>query len=213
MKQARGIVGHAECFAKHVPTGLTKGDQRRDGRYFRCLQAGDVTQLFRQDADGAEYGHRVRPEKWRWQDSDQEQGLSVTEAECARTATCAVYLHSRPEDFEHVVRIDLRALSETLGIALVAVFDPVEDLPANPCHFLIMPTEEQIEDLLIQLRSFMADEFPPVRPGAQPPKKPRKPDDIVRVKEARAAYDRVFQIWRNVKSLSDTIEDALPSPE
>jgi hypothetical protein len=207
MSQAPGIVNHAECFAKHVPTGLTKGDQRREGRYFRCLQAGDVTQLFRHDTDGAEYGHRVRPDKWRWKDSDQEQGLSVTEAECARTAACAVYLHSSPEDFEHVVRIDLQALSEALGLSLVAVFDPVEDEPANPCHFVIMPTEVQVEDLLIQLPYFMADQFPPVRPGAQPPKKPRKPEDISKIREARARYDLVFQIVRNVKSLQFQSED------
>jgi hypothetical protein len=54
-----------------------------------------------------------------------------------------------------------------------ATTTPVEENQANPCHFVIVPTEESIDDLLIMLPHFMAAQFPPVKPGEQPPKKPR----------------------------------------
>ncbi len=184
-------MSHAECLRTHASTGLQRGDRRNDGCFFRCLRAKDVKRLYRDD--DARYGYRVRPEKWSWADSDQE-GLSVTEASCARSARCAIYFHPNPGQFEHTVRIDLEALADSIGIRLTAIFDPITDPPENPCHFLIMPTDTSIDDLLVSLGDFMADDFPPG------PKRPRRDEDIASAEDARQRYDRVFLIALNARN-------------
>jgi hypothetical protein len=88
------------------------------------------------------------------------------------------------------VKIELEALSEAIGVALTAIFDPVEESPENPCHFVIVPTDASIEDLLVSSGEFMADDFPH---GASPqPKKPRSEASIAAARVACANYDRVF---------------------
>jgi hypothetical protein len=89
-----------------------------------------------------------------------------------------------------------------------ATTTPVEENQANPCHFVIVPTEESIDDLLIMLPHFMAAQFPPVKPGKQPPKKPRTGEDKRKALEARARYDRVLRIIRNVKVVPRTTSES-----
>ena len=184
-------MSHAECLQNHVSTALTKGAQRLDGLYYRCLRATDVRRLYRDD-DG-EFGFRVRPEKWRWTEGEGDDGLSVSDAVCARTPKCAVYFHPTPDEFDHVVCINLRALSEAIGIALVAVFDPIEAAPENPCHFVLLPVDVAIETLLVSVGEFMADDFP------SGPKKPRRPETLEQARQARERYDTVFTLIRNVR--------------
>ena len=185
-------MSHAGCLADHESTGLVKGDKRSDGHYYRCLRDNEVKRIYRDD--DARYGHRVRPDKWLgWSDRDQEDGLSVTDAACAKSVGCAIFFHHQPEKFRHVVRIDLSALSEEIGLSLTAIFDPVENDPQNPCHFFITTTDVSIDDLLVSLREFMADDFPP------PPKMPVHEPAISRAREARERYDRVFEIVCDVR--------------
>jgi hypothetical protein len=184
-------MSHAECLRNHASTGLQKGDRRSDGYYYRCLRKNDIKRLYRDDDEL--YGYRVHPEKWRWADCDGD-GLSVTEALCARSASCAIYFHPTPDEFKHVVKINIEALAEALGIALAAIFDPISEKPENPCHFVIVPTDAAIDDLLVPLRDFMGEDFPPG------PKRPRRQEDVESANAARQRYDRVFEIVREAKS-------------
>jgi hypothetical protein len=184
-------MSHADCLRNHASTGLQKGERRAGGHYYRCLGKKDIKRLYHDD-DGL-FGYRVHPEKWRWSDSD-EDGLSVTDASCARSASCAISFHPTPAKFEHVVKINIEALAEALGVGLAAVFDPIIEAPENPCHFLIVPTDVAIEDLLVPLREFMAEDFPPG------PKQPSRPEPIALANGARQRYDRVFEIVREAKN-------------
>lgn len=102
--------------------------------------------------------------------------------------------------YEHVVKIDLAALSAELNMVLVASYDPLpsphevdlegeEPLP-NPCHFNILPKDEPIDVALIRLRDFLASCYPKAFP--------RSRDDITRADDALARYSRVFTFDRNV---------------
>jgi len=119
----------------------------------------------------------------------------VTEAVCARNPSCAIYFHPRPEQFEHVVKINLQALAEAIGVTLAAVFDPLTESPENPCHFVIVPTDVSIDDLLVSLGEFMADDFPPG------PKQPRRDAGITAAERAREQYDSVFAIVLRAKDV------------
>lgn len=76
---------------------------------------------------------------------------------------------------------------------IVAIFDPVNEEPANPCHFIIVPSDDPIDDLLVWLGEFMADDFP------SGPKQPRRQEDITLAEEARERYNRVFEIVREAR--------------
>src|SRR5271170_2159277 len=119
-------MSHEACLRDHQPTELVKGERRAAGNYYRCLESSDMTQVYQTDP---KYGHRLRPAEWTGWDDD---GVSVTDATCARRPACALHFQSRTgRRRKHVVSIDLAALSQEIGIQLAAVFDPVEETPES----------------------------------------------------------------------------------
>jgi hypothetical protein len=181
---------HADCIANHVPTGLEKGAHRREGSFYRCLKSGEVVRRYAKDS-AAEFGFRVRPDKWRWQEDENDQGLSVSCSVCSASVNCAIHLHPKPSLFVHVVEIDVAALSDAIEIPLVAQFDPVEESPQNPCHFLLLPTDRLVEDVRMALSEFMAEDFPSGQ-------KPNDAESAAQAREAQVRYERVFRIHRDV---------------
>lgn len=185
-------MSYSECLRSHQPIALSKGTQRSEGAYYRCLQKNDVKRRYAQD-DQETFGLRVRPDQWRWED-DEEVGLSVSEVTCARTPYCAICFHPQPSLFQHAVRIDLAALSAAIDTALVAIFDPIGEPHQNPCHFIILPVDSSIDDLLVVLKEFMADDFPPGQ------KVPQSKDKLKQAEDAGERYTSVFTILRNVNA-------------
>lgn len=186
---------HDDCLRNHVPPGLGRGEERRDGKYLRCLDRHAATRRYADDADGT-FGYRLRPEKWGWRYKDIEGGLSVSLSECARAPGCAIAFHPNPELFCHVVELDLPALAAELEIELTAVYDPVPapgDPPtrANPCHFNILPVDVSIDDLIAKLKILMADVFPPG------PKSPKQEPERTQALAARARFEAVFRLFRD----------------
>lgn len=187
---------HEECLKNHTPPGIARGAERRDGKYLRCLEKDGPTRRYADDASNV-FGYRLRPEKWGWRYKDIEDGLSVSSSECAKTPGCSIAFHPNPERFTHVVELDLPALAAELGVALTAVYDPIEpsdDPPAkaNPCHFNIMPVDVSIDDLIAKLKIFMGDVFPPG------PKSPKKPEGVKAATAARDRFEVVFRLIRDV---------------
>ncbi|WP_437636562.1 hypothetical protein [Sorangium sp. So ce854] len=82
-------------------------------------------------------------------------------------------------------------------MTLCAVYVPVEppleppsEVP-NPCHFVIIPPDDRIEDLLVKVRDFMGSAFPSGFPGHDRQKQRQ-------ALEAKRRYECALLIVRDV---------------
>lgn len=166
--------------------------ERRDGHFIRNLDREGVKKRYGEDKDPPEFGYKVRPEKWTWEKKREWRGLSVNLATCINGQhICSILLHDKPHLFKHVVILDLEALSQEIGIVLVATYAPIEEPNPNPCHFNILPDDVPIGDMMKSLVEYLQFTFPL--------KFPRSDADREQALKAKKEYERVFQIVRNVQ--------------
>lgn len=185
------MTDRASCLEDATPPALKVGAERRDGKYWRNLEPDAVTKRYGKDLDDEpRFGWRLRPNKWYWRDREGQEGLSVSATDCTG-ALCSILFHPTPEKFAHAVAIDLAAFSFELGMEVVAVYSPVVTAPENPCHFDLMPADQALEDLLVQLKDFLQRVYPSTFPAT--------PADIEQALAARAKYETCFSIKRSVQ--------------
>src|SRR5437870_13444070 len=122
-----------DCLKNQTPPELVAGAVVRSGRFFRNLKRQEIAKCYAEDDnDNPQYGFRVKHQHWA---NDQTRGgLSVNLASCIHTAACSLLIHPAAPNFQHVVEIDLEALTQRLQVSLVAQYKPEPD---NRCHFEI----------------------------------------------------------------------------
>lgn len=156
------------------------------GMYIRNLEPDKLSNRFEKDGKPPRFGYRVRPNKWRWDWKTEKDGLSVNSKECAGALRCSILFHATPERFQHVVIIDIAALSQALGIPVVAVYDPNPE--QNPCHFNLRPVGKTIQELITRLTEWNE------RVCAHVKKLPADAELVVSAERDRDAYERVFKV-------------------
>lgn len=180
-----------ECLVGASPPNEARGAERSSGGFLRCLKGREVTKRYGDDRDvDPEFGWRLRPEKWRWKDSDGEEGLSCNLEGCFPCATCSISVHPAASQYRHVVTVDIEALSSELGMSVIAQYDPVsEEGQENPCHFNLLPEDEDIDDFLEALTRILERVWPK--------KFPRDQQNRSTAFEAKRRFELVFQLSRD----------------
>lgn len=184
------------CIDNAEPPTLGKGARINGGQFARNLKDNEVKKRYARDGDPPALGHRLRPDKWRWQprEGDTTDGLSVNSFACIKTAKCSVLLHPEPDMFQHVAVIDLAALSQAINLPIEAVYDPDPDGFENPCHFNLVPLGKTVEDLLVAIKRWNESAC---KSGD---KLPHASQDLTRAQVERDAYERVFQVHLDVSA-------------
>lgn len=131
-----------------------------DGLFLRNLEP-DYLKLRWGDK---QYGYRVRTDWWQLEDAEGQSGLSVNFSECIHSEECSIRLHRQAARFRHVIRIQLVALAEAMGMELRAAHDPLWEPHPNPCHYNIVPLDAPIEDFVEGVHELLNDTFPAQKP-------------------------------------------------
>lgn len=145
----------AECIrqAHPRPHDCVEPSSRSSGEFYRSLDADGALKRFVDDADPPTFGYRLRePHRWRWNNGDSKDGLSVSCAKCLKCTACPVALN--PGKYKHAASINLEGLSAILGMNLVAVYTP---RPENPYHYLILPVAGPPEDMRSKMKLWMTE--------------------------------------------------------
>lgn len=187
-------VERRRCIERADRPARAKGDHLEDGLFARNLKDNEVKKRYARDGDPPALGHRLRPDKWRWQprEGDTTDGLSVNSFACVKTARCSVLLHPKPDMFPHVAVIDLAALSQAINLPIEAVYDPDPDGFENPCHFNLVPLGRTVDDLIILMKRWNESAC---KSGD---KLPHTQQDRERAQAEKDAYERVFQVHFDV---------------
>lgn len=177
----------ADCLAEARRPQLEEGDMRYDGRYARNCPKEGVPKRYPQDNEvPPEFGRRVKERQvfnWSLHAPEGQRGLSTNCMECVRTPCCSLLINAN-EHHTHVVIIDLENLSDEIAMELAAQYAPLEN---NPCHFNIVPTENDLEFVRMALEDLMRDAFPKAK------KKPHG-EDAVKARELAAHYHAIFEV-------------------
>ncbi len=177
---------YTACLAKAAPPQYGRGTEVAHGRFVRNIEGGKKKEerpRYPGDTEPPEHGYRLRPDKWRW-----ENGLSVNQLECLGEIGCSLQFHPEPSRYSHVATLDLQALVECVGHNLIAIYDPIDGTPSNPCHFNIVPPDVSLQDFYVALRAFV-EEFPPTLSD---------PEMQRRARNAAERHKRCFTLILNV---------------
>lgn len=199
-----------ECIRGAKRPKISPYDHVKAGRFIRNLEPDRVANRFPKDGKPPKFGYRLRPNKWRWDDRSETDGLSVNCEECTGNSRCSVLFHPTPDRFQHVVIIDLEGLAKALGFEIVAIYDPDPGGTENPCHFNLRPIGKTIEDLRIAINSWNDTVCSPMK------LLPASDDLVVKAVLQREEYERVFKVEldvhvRNEGSASAAQESSLAS--
>jgi hypothetical protein len=188
----------SECIEGACKPSLERGEILYEGTYWRNLKNSEVKQRYSDDSRPPIYGYRLRLERWNgWGNSPYE--LSVNACSCT-SAICSILLHPTPGLFCHVAAIDVDELSKILGIAIVASYDPIEPSEgdaicrtSNPCHFNLLPLDQDIDIFTSLLRSATWYGFP-----SEQLKCPRLPHECSEALKAKESLEKAICVHYNI---------------
>lgn len=149
------------CLSEVSEPQILRGETRKEGRYFRNVsKRRHIKKRVTRDDDPPTFGIALKPrEIARSTFFFGEDGLSVNCTSCT-CEHCSIELHPNPEQFDGTLSFDLQRLARFAKLNLVAEYDPVDDEETkNPCHFLILPEDDDPRHAGLRLRDAYEREF------------------------------------------------------
>ena len=178
------------CLNNSQPPAGSGPTTRKTGIYLRCLGKDDVSDRFEKDTKPPEYGQRIKPWRWRW---DQEvDGLSVSCLKCCKEARCAILLNTHSDRYLHAVEINLEELQSAINVQFDAHYAYV---PENPCHYVIRALDVDENHIVQTIKSwqkklnYMGNAS-----------KPKTADEQRIARAQQELYNKVFTLHSNLNS-------------